>query len=77
MTLGTICRLVESSSSSLKIYTKLKKTLPFLVCPCSWKGKVVVVQECLSQRHFVVSLKDNEKLMSVCDVGDLRSISQR
>ena len=72
MVLGTICRLSKASAESLKIYGRMKKRLPFLVCPCSWNGRVVVVQDQLSDKHCVVSLQGNDKQMSVCAVEDLR-----
>lgn len=72
MVLGTICRLESTGTESLKIYGKLKKKLPFLVCPCSWKGRIVVVQDLLSNVHCVISLQGNDKQMSVCAIADLR-----
>jgi len=74
MVLGTICRLESAGAESLRVYGRLKKKLPFLVCPCSWKGRVVVVQDLLSADHCVVSLKGNDKQMSVCAVSDLRQL---
>lgn len=74
MTLGTICRLQNSSTESLLIYETLKKKLPFLVCPCSWKNRIVVIQDLLSSKHCIISLKGFEKQMSVCALADLKQL---
>ena len=74
MILGTICKLMTSGTESLRIYGKMKKQLPFLVCPCSWNGRIVVIQELLSKSHCVISLKGNEKQMSVCSIEDLKQL---
>lgn len=62
LSLGTICRAEKAKGKSLKIWNTMKKGMPYLLCPCSLQGRLVMVQNEISEGNYIVSVCGEKNL---------------